>query len=199
MEISSHFLKQLRICTFILGGVCAVGMTVLIGNVIWNATHLLYPTPETQSAFLQHYTPKQVFSSFACHESAVFSQHSGAAAGRKYVTRNAGFEWIFVISPEKWAPLMDALRQDAYDQLVSNGAQILSQSGDSRTGFHFDYKTEHVLGSLTIFPLAASNRVQRATPLPRGLGDVSSRIEQTEKWFPNAQGMIQASLANTLH
>jgi hypothetical protein len=172
---------------------------VVIVATVWTSTRLLYPGPENESAFLRHYTPERVIRSFACNQSSTFSHYSSSAAGRKYVSRKAGQEWIFAIRAENWMAMMHALKQDASEQLVSNGAQILSENGDPRNGFHFSYQDGHIVGSLTILPFAVSSSLQRATPLPQGLADIRARIEQSEMWFPNNPGMIQTSVNNSVH
>jgi len=58
--------------------------------------------------------------------------------------------------------------------LSEMGAQILSQSGDSRDGFHFDYKLGNSFGSLKISPLAIGAPLpHRGAPLPEGTMDVN--------------------------
>lgn len=176
---SHRFLKGFWILLFT---VCVAAGAVLI----WNSTHLLYPTPETESAFLQHYTPEPVISSFKSNESSSSFRHGSSAAGRKYISNKAGFESLFVMPQKRWMPLMNALKEDASKQLIANGAYILAQSGDPQNGFRFDYKAGHVIGSVTILPLTVTSpsTVQRAVPLPAGLIDVTARIEQTEVWSP---------------
>jgi hypothetical protein len=90
-------------------------------------------------------------------------------------------------------PLMNALRDDALQQLANNGAEVLSQSGDSSDGFHFDYKINHSIGSLIISPFAIHSHIRRNMPLPHGLEDVTVNIEQTEQWFPKKTGTIRIS------
>ncbi len=177
--------------------ICA-GVAVL---VVWDRLHTLYPTPETESAFLENYTPKSVIEHFESSESSSNTHHSGGEPGRKFVTHRAGFEWFIAVQSEKWMPLMNALRDDVAAQLVGNGAQILSQSGDSRAGFHFDYKLGKSVGSLTILPLAITSPllIHRAAPLPEGTVDVTARIEQTEMWFPKEPSTIQIGLNNSIH
>ncbi len=88
---------------------------------------------------------------------------------------------------------MTALNNDAYQQLVANGAQILSQSGNPRDGFRYDYKLGKSIGTLTILPLAitAPSLIHRREPLPVGTVDVTARIEQREMWFPKEPETIQ--------
>jgi hypothetical protein len=166
---------------------------------IWDHLHYLYPTPETESAFLKNYKPTGVFDRFSVGHGASYLQGSSAAAGREFVTHTAGFEGYFPIRSEKWMPLMNALRDDLSAQLVGNGPQILSQSGDPRAGFHFDYKLGKSIGTVTIAPLATTSLIHRRTPLPKCMADVAAQIEQTEKWFPEGQGTITASVNANLH
>ena len=104
------------------------------------------------------------------------------------------------MNSQKWMPLMNALRDDAAVQLVGNGAQILSQSGDSRDGFHFDYKLGNSFGSLKISPLAISSPPpHQGAPLPEGTVDVTAHIELTEKWFPKEPGTIRIAITTSIH
>jgi hypothetical protein len=170
--------------------VLLLAICVVVAPGIWEQLHTLYPTPETESAFLKNYTPKTVIERFQADQSSWYGQHSGGAAGRKFVTHTAGFDWYFPMRSEKWIPLMNALRDDVSAQLAHDGAQILSQSGDARDGFHFEYKLSRSIGRLTISPLSTTSLIHRATPLAPGLLDVTVRIEQTETWFPKAPGTI---------
>jgi hypothetical protein len=151
---------------------------VVVGILaIWDGAHPLYPTPETESTFLKNYTPKRVMEQFES---------------------TAGFEWHFAMRSEKWALLMNALKDDASAQLAAKGAQILSQSGDSREGFHFEYKLGKSVGTLTSAPLVITSPplVQRAAPLSDATVDVTARIAQTEKWFPKGPGTITVTISN---
>jgi hypothetical protein len=163
----------------------------LVGLQVWQRFHTLYPTPETKSAFLKSYTPKSVFESFEeAGEGSSYSDHKGGGAGSKFVTHSAGFEWHFAMRSERWMPLMDALRNDVYEQLVASGAEVLNQSGDAHSGFHFEYKLGNSFGAVTISPLRFDSRIHRVPPLSAGLVDADARIEQEETWFPHPPGLI---------
>ena len=170
--------------------VLLLAICIVVAPGIWEQLHTFYPTPETESAFINNYTPKSVIERFQADKGSSYGHHSGGAAGVKFVTHTAGFEWHFAILSEKWMPLMNALGDDVSAQLVHNGAQILSQSGDARDGFHFEYKLGKSIGTLTISPLSINSLIQRATPLGQGLLDVTVHIEQSETWFPKAPGTI---------
>jgi hypothetical protein len=166
-------------------------------SVIWDRVFTLYPTPDTESAFLKNYTPKSVIEHFEATDSSSYTRHSGGGAGRKFVTHSAGFDWHFEMRSENWLPLMTALRDDASAQLVGNGAQILIQSGNSRDGFHFEYKLGKSLGTLTISPLEKDSLIRRRAPLPEGVVDLTAHIEQNEMWFPKEPGTTQISINNS--
>jgi hypothetical protein len=133
---------------------------------------------------------------FDVEKGSSYGQHSGGGAGRESVVHEAGFQWFFAIKTENWMPLMNALRDDVSAQLVGNGAQILSQSGDARDGFHFEYKLGKSIGTLTILPLEKTSVIHGATPLCKGLVDVTPHIEQTETWFSKEPSTITATVTD---
>ena len=81
--------------------------------------------------------------------------------------------------------LMDALRNDVYEQLVANKAEILYQNRHVHGGFRFEYKLGNSVGAITISPLQVDSGTHRTEYLSPGLVDVDARIEQEEKWFPD--------------
>lgn len=169
---------------------------VPVVSVIWHHLHILYPTPDTESAFLKNYSPQHVIEPFECNLPSSRLGGKGGSAGYKFVTHNAEFRWFFVMRSDGWMPLMEALDDDASTQLLSNGAQILSRSGDPRSGFYFDYRLGKSVGTVTIFPLATTppDSVHRGGPLPKGTVDVTVRIEVAEEWFPKEPGTFQVRI-----
>jgi hypothetical protein len=182
-------MKALRMAGLSFLVVLLLAASVFAALQAWDRAHTLYPTPETESAFFKNYSPQQVIEYFDSIDSSGVLQHSGGTAGDKFVPHSACFELFFVMSSGKSTLLMAALRDDAAAQLVSNGAQILSQTGDAASGFHFDYTLGKSKGSLTILPLeiTSPSLVHRATPLHEGMADMTARIEQTETWFPEGR------------
>lgn len=167
---------------------------------VWDQLHTLYPTPETESAFFKNYTPQRVIEHFQCNLPSSCLRPKSDESGREFVTHTTGFDEFFTMRSQKWMPLMNALRDDVEAQLVGNGAQILNQSGDSRDGFHFEYKLGNSIGSLKISPLAINSRPpRRGIPLPEGALEMTARIELIEKWFPKRPGMLQVSLETATH
>jgi hypothetical protein len=178
-----------------LGGAVAV-------PIVWQRLHTLYPTPETESAFLKAYTPQPLIEQYKCNEPAVYSgPNGGGSAGEKFVTRTGRFDFFFVMRSEKRLPLIIALNNDAYDQLILKGAQILNRSGDPHSGFQYDYKLDKSIGSLVIAPLETltTSPIHRSYPLPNGTVDVSVHIEEREMWFPKEPPLPNADQLQELH
>ena len=97
---------------------------------------------------------------------------------------------------------MDALSNDMAEQLLGNGAQILSQIGGAQVGFHFDYKLGKTLGSVTITPLELTPEepasfLGHSKPVPNCMVCVRTRIDVAEKWFPKDPALTQVSLNNS--
>ena len=165
--------------------------------VIWDHLHTLYPTPDTESSFLKNYNPQSVIEPFKFKLPSSDTAGKTSGAGRAFVTHTADFQSFFAMRSEKWMPLMRALSEDLRAQLLQNGAQILNESGEPRSGFHFDYKVGKTFGSAKILPLAIDTHIPRRIPLPEGTVDVDTRIEVEEKWFPKEPGTMQLRVSTT--
>ena len=151
----------------------------------WKHERLIYPTPESESAFLKNYSPKNAIKPFQSDDSSFFLYHSGFGAGHDYVTRTGGFDMHFVSRSDLFPSLQQALIDDASKQLRANGATITIQGLDPDRHYCFLYKLGKSIGSIKIFPVtAAPGTVQRVTPLKSGLLDARAQIEQKELWFP---------------
>jgi hypothetical protein len=184
----------MRACLFVLLLMVSAGAFW----IMWDSSHLLYATPETESAFLKNYTPQHVIERFQCNESSAHAAGSGGGAGKDFVTHQASFNWFFAMPSDKLLPLITALNDDLAVQLSLNGAQILSRSGDARTGFHYDYRLGKSLGSVTISPVSLHSGIRRAMPLPKCMVDVATKVELAEEWYPKQQTAMQASLHNPI-
>lgn len=168
----------------------------------WEVEHMYPPTPATESAFLESYTPVKVLNRFN-HGQASYSSGSGDAAGYEAVTHTANFEGTFALCSENFMPLMDALSDDVAAQLVKSGGHITSQIGLAQTGFHFDYKFGKTVGSVTIAPLELTpaepaSFLGNSKPVPNCMVGVHTRIDVAEKWFPKEPGLTQASLNKSI-
>jgi hypothetical protein len=183
-------------------GVCALLLilcSAIAVPVIWDRLHTLYPTPDTKSSFLKSYNPQSVIEPFKSNSPSSDNGVNKSGAGRAFVTHTAEFQSFFAMRSEKWMPLMRALNEDLRAQLLQNGAQILNESGEPRSGFHFDYKLGKSFGSVKILPLEIDTRIPRRIPLPEGTVGVATRIEVEEKWFPKEPGTIQVRVSSTTH
>ncbi len=162
-------------------------LTAVAFSALSNRSRRLTVAPETESSFLKNYTPQRVIERFQCDQTSSHSFSNGTGAEKDFVTHQSAVEWYFVVASDKLLPLTTALNDDLVAQLRLNGAQILSRSGDARTGFHYEYKLGKSVGSVTLPPVELSSHVRRATPLPTSMLDVTAKVETTEKWYPKSQ------------
>ena len=126
--MKSHRFAIVLVVTFVLASIAGVG-------ALRHHLRLLYPTSETESAFLKSYTPEYVIERFREKYGFSRSRPFGSAAGRTFVTHEAGFKFHVVLRLENWMSLMNALEDDAMQQLANDGAEVLSQSGNPVTDF----------------------------------------------------------------
>lgn len=171
------------------------------GCSIGERGHTFSPA-ETESAFLKNYAPTNVLNRFNDGQ-ASYSHGDGAAFGHDSVTHEANFDGDFALCSEKFVPLMDALSDDVAAQLVGNGARILSQIGEARSGFHFDYKLGKTVGSVIITPLELTptdpGRVLgHSKPVPNCMVGVHTSIKVAEKWFAKEPGLMQISVSDSI-
>ena len=167
---------------------------VLAAPVIRDQQQLLYPSPNSVSAFLKNYNPQRVTAKFQSDESSAMRADEGASAGPRFITNKWDFNPIFSMQFEKRIPLMNALGNDIYAQLLHCGAVVISRRGAPDEGFYFEYRLGKSVGAITVFPVSSDFRIRRNMPLPDGISDMSVRIEVTERWFPYGAEAIQANL-----
>jgi hypothetical protein len=180
-----------------------ISLSVLIGATfivvvclaILNQHLTLYPTPNSASVFLRNYTPQPVIGSFESSQyGSALVESKGASAGRRFITNQREFDPYFEIQSEKRIPLMNALSDGIYAQLVDNGALVISRNGDPHVGFQFEYRLGKSTGRVTLSPLSPYS-VHRNTPLPDGIADVTLKIAVAERWFPEETDAMQARLS----
>ena len=184
---------------FLWGCVLAICF-VLVGLFTFDAISRIdgvfsyYPTQERQSAFLRNYSPVPVISRWAIETDGT-DAGAGSERGEKFVPSEGERSATFVMDSEKNLPLMNALRDDIAAQLLTDGATILSRSGDAGSGFRFAYRIGSNEGLATLLPLTIDRRVMRNRPLPDGEREFDADIRISEKWVPREAEAIQASLA----
>lgn len=181
-----------------------IALSLLLLAVDWSVSdrgHTFFPI-ETKSAFFKSYTPTNVLTRFN-EGKASYGSGSGSAFGHDSVTHKADFDGDFALCSEKFMPLMDALSDDVAARLVGNGARILSQIGDARAGFQFDYKLGKTLGSVSIAPLKLTpvdptGFLGHSMPVPNCMVGVHTSIKVAEQWFAKDPGLTQVSLNNSI-
>jgi hypothetical protein len=180
-------------------GTHAKRSSLLLDDTTWKLTNPIptIPSPEGRHR-LDPFFLCLVIERFQCNESSVHADGTGSEAGKDFVTHQASFNWFFAMRSDKLLPLMSDLNDDLAAQLSLNGAHILSRSGVTRTGFHYDYRLGKSIGSVTISPISVDSGIHRAMPLPKCIVDVSTKVELTEKWYLKEQTAMQASLNNSM-
>lgn len=161
----------------------------------WDRTHMHYPAPENESAFLRAYSLKPVVLPYVDPPGGTSdSSGSGGGAGTDRVEHKATFGEYFTMRSEQKGPLMQAVYNNLVLQVRTSGMQILSQSGDVSTGYKVRYRSGNSFGAVVIHPLEPG-KVQRNMPLAHGLEDVGVTVDVKEEWFPKG---VSAEVAQAL-
>ena len=140
---------------------------------------VVYPNPETESAFLRGYT----LANAVVPGTPLASGSSGPdSAGRGCASHRREFQfWL--------ATVMAAVRRDLESRLTRQGSRITAASGDLRKGFQFDYAAGHSKGSVIVDALVIpdSPSVAGQAGLPPGQLAVKLRICLSETWYKASQ------------
>jgi hypothetical protein len=160
----------------------------------------IYPTPETESAFMKNYSPKTVIEQFQRkNEGANQTNTVSAGAGREFASHESVFESRFVIKSSDWMPLLLALDDDLSSQLSRQGAEILTHTGEPRDGYNTQYRTDKSLGEVVLEPLRLISVTSLSGPRAILQDDeqaVDLRITIREKWFKTKPGMITVKVSS---
>lgn len=160
------------LCVFLAG---------IVAAVVAHA-RITYSTPEMQSAFLRTYTLTPVLEHFRSNKySFSGGEGSGSGAGRGFTTHEREFHHSFVMRASERAALMNALVEGVSLQLKSAGAQIISESGNTREGIQFVYIAGPSTGIIRIEPPSPTIHHQIPRVCPNEVS-VSVNIEINEKW-----------------
>lgn len=170
-----------------------VGVAMVIASccaMILERASIIYPTPETQSAFLKSYSPVEVIDRFKSSDGGQAFMNATSAAGRRFVTHDdvthdKEFTQLFVTCSPDLGSIMTALKADISSKLVQDG-RIVEQTGDSATGYQFKYEAGNGIGNVSVKPVEIidSARVVGPAKLRSGEIAVSVRIVIAERWFP---------------
>jgi len=171
-----QLLKALLIATPVLL------LCLAIFHVVVAKADVVYPNPETESAFLRGYTLEN-----AIVPGTPFASGSGGpdSAGRGCGSHEREFQFWFAIPSGNETAVMAAVRRDLESRLTRQGSRITAAHGDLRKGFQFDYAACHSKGSVIVDPLVIADPPSVAGPagLPLGQSAVKLRIRISETWY----------------
>lgn len=182
MKFNSRQLRWILIIAFPIVLLCSL----ILRSVIANAG-IVYPTPETQTAFLRSYTPADTLAPFSL-EGSQLSGPGGSSAGRGCAFHQKALEAWLVIAPGKEHELIAAVQQDLRSRLGSEGAHIVTDTGDISQGFRFDYLSGKSEGRVVVDPLVIVDPETVTGPGSRpGEMGVNLRLQITETWYETAK------------
>ena len=154
-------------------------LCVAIFRIVVAKADVVYPNPDTESAFLKGYTlanrvtPGTLLASgFSGPDSA----HHGCASHQRE------FQFWFAIRPGNEPAVMAAVRRDMESQLTRQGSQIIAASGDLRTGFQYDYAVGKAKGSVFVDPFVLADSTFSGQAGPGQLA-VKIRVRISETWY----------------
>jgi len=147
----------------------------------------VYPTPETQSAFLKTYTAAPVIDQFKAKQSSGSQSSADAAAGRKFVSRHTEEEHYFVIETGLEPPLIGAMKDDISDKLKQQGARIISQT-NSPAGYEVRYELGQCRGIIALDPIQGvdGRMLMGRVPMPPKNEAIMLRVRIAETWSKSA-------------
>jgi hypothetical protein len=179
MKIKSNRLLKILLIAFPIVLLCAPILRVVIANA-----GIVYPTPETQSAFIKSYSPADVLAPFSL-EGSQQSGPGGSSAGRGCAFHQKEFQSWLVIASGNAPTLMAAVRQDLKSRLSREGVHIVAESDNARETFKFAYVAGKTKGSVVVDPLMIVDPVSVNGPhgIPSGEVAVSLRIRIVETWY----------------
>ena len=101
---------------------------------------VVYPNPQTESAFLRGYT----LANAVVPGTPLASGSSGPdSAGRGCASHQREFQFWLAIPSGNEPAVMAAVRRDLESRLTRQGSRITAENGDLRKGFQFDYAAGH--------------------------------------------------------
>jgi hypothetical protein len=165
--------------------------------VLFHQHQLVYPTPETETAFLRQYNPEGTAKPYFSQYIWWMSGGQSSGAGEQSATHGKDFDYHFVIETSNRMPLMTTLAADMTKELRQAGAEVTSVSGDERQGFRFEYVSGNTIGSATINPLEIPDQQQKPSRCMRG-DEATARLKVTirEEWFKEKPRLISVRVSD---
>jgi hypothetical protein len=157
-------------------------LCLAIFRVVVAKANVVYPNPETESAFLMGYT---LANAVVPGTPLTSGSSASASAGRGCASHQREFQFWFTIPSGTEPAVMAAVRRDLEFRLTRQGSQITAANGDLRKGFQFEYAAGHSKGSVIVDPLviADSPSVAGQAGLRSGQLAVKLRIWISETWY----------------
>jgi hypothetical protein len=158
-----------------------VGIAVLASEI--DRSSYVYPTPETQSAFLKSYSSAPVVERLKAKQSSSSQNSRDSSAGREFATHHAEEEQYFVMASELKAFLLAAVKDDICHKLVEHGARITGKT-DSPAGFEVRYDLGKSKGIVALDPLQNVDPkiLMGSVPVPISNEAFVLRVRIAETW-----------------
>lgn len=165
---------------------------IFLGQALDCEEEVVYPTPETQSAFFKNYSPASTIARFRIEGSgAQQSAPGGSSAGRGCAFHKKEFVSLCVIASGNSAPLMAEVERDIRSSLSQQDARIIGEA--HAEGFQFDYSAGRSIGTVVVDPIVVVDATSVAGPhggIAPGEIAVKLRIRIAETWYKGTCGSL---------
>ena len=138
------FLIKFVLALGLAGGIAALGLAM-------SRSFYVYPTPETQSAFLKTYDPTSVIKAFQLKKVSSGQSSKDSAAGRKFVTHHVDQKQYFAMTEASIPALFAAMKKDVDQKLAELGARIIKET-DAGDRFEVQYEIGQSRGLVAVDP-----------------------------------------------
>jgi hypothetical protein len=175
--------------TILLIALPILALCVPILRVVVANTDMVYPTPVTQSAFLNSYSPASTISRFRIEGSGAQESAPGSSsAGRGCAFHDKEFRSLFVIGSEDEATVMADMERDIKSNVARYGARVVAETGRAPGRFQFDYVAGKSKGSVVVDPIVS---LVDPSGLPPGEVAIELGIQITETWYKASEKACQ--------
>ena len=171
-----------RAISIVVLAVAALLLCYAMAKFAVSRADLVRPTPETRSAFLNTYSPQDVFKRFDLHLGAQSADGSAAAAGKGFATHRRTFDYALVIRAQDAPALPKALAEQATESLQNAKLNVLEQSRTTRDGYVIHYGSGPTDGTITIDPVKPDPKAQEQLRTSADKLPVTEHIVVQEKW-----------------